>query len=122
MEVCEPEPHLYSSLRTKCIGLKSLAFQCKIKGALHARSLGRGQDILELQKSMAFGSLLKSAKTAASSFEKRGSWYLEPKQTTLYFNSHKQKNHWTTPDFLPCTTASVELFPHGSKIDLDITF
>lgn len=41
IEVCEPEPHSYSALtkRTKCTGLKSLAFWCKIKGAVCTRRI-----------------------------------------------------------------------------------
>lgn len=84
--MCEPEPHLYSALtkRTKCIGSKSLAFQCKIKGAIHARSLsylGRGH----LRTSKGPGSCItpEVCKDSSLGFDKGRSCHLEPKQTSF---------------------------------------
>lgn len=81
MEVCEPEPHSYSALtkRTKHTCLKSLAFQCKIKRALHARSLsylGRGH----LRTSERLGSWItpEFCKDGSLWYDKGGFWLLEP--------------------------------------------
>lgn len=86
MEVCEPEPHSYSALtkRTKCIGLKSLASQCKIKGAVRARSLsylGRGP--LRASKGPDSWITPQVCKDSSLRFDKGGSWRLEPKQTSF---------------------------------------
>lgn len=90
---CEPEPHSYSALikRTKRTCLKSLAFQCKIKWAVHARSLsylGRGH----LRTSKRLGSWItpEFCKDGSLWYDKGGFWLLEPSQNTkLYFTSRK---------------------------------